>query len=355
MFDLKTSAIEWCREFGFQWNRFWFLPRDPYVLGVLRFLTGLVALYMVLSYSPDLVRFFGPDGMVPVDVVQKMYDNTGEVRFDANGEIQPHARFSYLDYCTTPSALWIAHVAGLLVLTLYVAGVFSRVTSILALVVVLSYIHRAIFLTWQAEAILAFVMFYLCLGPSGASWSVDRWLKVRRTRNEHGTGRQPADADAPEWSWGATVATRLLQIHLCAVYLMMAASKLSSPLGVWWNGTAVYWMLIKPESALVDLTFLRDHLLVLNAWTHAILAYEFAFPFMAWHRLTRPLVVAAGPIIWTLTAVASGFVTFSVIMLVANLSFVSPEAMRYLCGGWFKRKVTAAENREVAEPAVALR
>ena len=52
--------------FGQGWNQFWYTPRDVYTMSVLRILTGLLALWIHLSYAPDLVRWFGPRGLASI-------------------------------------------------------------------------------------------------------------------------------------------------------------------------------------------------------------------------------------------------------------------------------------------------
>ena len=97
------------------------------------------------------------------------------------------------------------HVVGLAVLVLFTLGFWSRLTSILALVVILSDVHRGPMLTSQFEPVLTMVMCYLCLGPSGASWSLDRrWPVGGRRRRWPG---RPPRARTP--SWAATVSIRL--------------------------------------------------------------------------------------------------------------------------------------------------
>ena len=56
---------------GEGWNRFWYVPRDPMTLGVLRFCTGMMALYLHVSFSFDLVRLFGDGGLLPEHRAQK--------------------------------------------------------------------------------------------------------------------------------------------------------------------------------------------------------------------------------------------------------------------------------------------
>ncbi len=61
--------------FGQAWNRFWFTPSDPYTLAVLRVLVGLVATYNIFTYSFDLLRFFGPSGMLTTDLVRSLLES----------------------------------------------------------------------------------------------------------------------------------------------------------------------------------------------------------------------------------------------------------------------------------------
>ena len=51
--------------FGRGWNRFWFTPSDPFVLAPVRIGAGLMAFYLVATYTPDLETFFGHKGLVP--------------------------------------------------------------------------------------------------------------------------------------------------------------------------------------------------------------------------------------------------------------------------------------------------
>lgn len=323
---------------GAGWNRFWYTPTDPLTLCTLRVCVGLIATYTIFAYSFDLISLFGPDGLLPASVVRSMQEG--------------RVRFSYLDYVQSPGQLWAVHVIGLAVMVLFTAGFVTRVTSVLALVVFLSYTHRAIMLTSQFEPIVAFLLFYLCLGPSGACLSVDRWLAVRK--------RGPADAGAVAPSYGATIACRLIQVHLTVVYLMMALGKFSAI--VWWNGTAAWWLMINSRDPLVSFSSLRDQAIaensssigsrtaiyLVNAWTHVILAYELFFSVFAWNRLTRPLILAIGVLVWGLVAVLTGLVSFAVIMVVANLAFLSPDQTRRLLGAIGYRPT-------VAQPVTAAR
>lgn len=54
-----------------QWKTFWFAPMDPTVLGFMRITTGLLVLYIHLTYSLDLQAFFGKYGWYSADRVER--------------------------------------------------------------------------------------------------------------------------------------------------------------------------------------------------------------------------------------------------------------------------------------------
>ena len=310
---------ELARSFGEGWNRFWFTPIDPLPLSVVRVGCGLVALYVVATFSFDLDRLFGPDGMLPLDAVVKIQSMK---EFTASPDTDPpNFRFSYLDSLTTSQGLWAGHMVGIAILTAFTLGLWTRLTSVAALVVFVSYIQRGPMLTWLVEPVIVFMLFYLCFGPSGAYLSIDSLLAKRRAAATAVPRRVPA-------SWGANIALRLIQIHICAVYVMMVLSKLFSD--VWWNGEAMWFLAAKPESRLVDLTWLYQHKYFFNIWTHSQVLYELTFPVLIWNRLARPLVIAAGVVLFTMLTLVTGAASFGVAMLVGSLAFVPAAGLRKL-------------------------
>ena len=322
----KSSFGTWAERFGDAWNRFWYTPSDAYPLGVMRVCVGLLALYFQLSYTPDLIRFFGDGGLLSPALTQQW--NGGD------GSFNPGA-YSYLAICDTPGKLYAAHGISTAILVLMTIGLFSRVTTVLGLLVVLAYIQRAPMITTQLETVLSMLMLYLCLGPNGASWSVDRWLARRKAS---GPARL-AYLDRPRFS--ATVAIRLIQVHLALACLMMGLAKVRQAtmlgpgleLDPWGSGEAVWMLISRPQSPWVNLAWLRDWPHVVNAWSHAIVIFELTFPILIWNRLTRPLMLCIAPLMWGSLALISGVAPFSLAMLIGNLAFFPPEILRQVTGG----------------------
>ena len=138
-------------------------------------------------------------------------------------------------------------------------------------------------------------MFYLCLGPAGASFSIDS--VIRKSRKTESSGAATPGAPLIEWSSAATVAIRLMQIHLALIYGAMLIAQLQG--AAWWQGTAVWWLMARPESRLVNLTFLagmgeRPLTYLMNIFTYAVLLYEFCFAVLIWNPLARPILLVGG-------------------------------------------------------------
>ncbi|HEX3728063.1 MAG TPA: hypothetical protein VHV08_17550 [Pirellulales bacterium] len=299
--------------FGQGWTRFWFTPSDPTTLSLVRLLVGVLVVYLHATLAPDLIAFFGSDGLLSWEVI-------APIEADA---------FTFWNYFQSPGELWTVYLVGLVLLVCFAAGWWTRWTSILALIVFLSDINRAVVITSRTECVTAMMMCYLCLAPCGRRFSVDRWLELRRAAPE----RQPA---TPQWSTAATIATRLIQIHLSLIVAMMGFSQLSGE--VWWSGAGVLWLMARPDSRLVDLSWLYGSPRAIELWTHMIVLFEFAFPLLIWVPLARPLLICLAAVMWGSLALLTGETTFALALFIASLSFVSPDWLRG------RRQPTAAQT-----------
>jgi hypothetical protein len=301
----RNYFAELSDRFAQGWTRFWFTPTDPATLCAMRLLIGLVVVYLHASLTPDLVTLFGREGLLPV------------------AEIAPleAGNFSYLNYLSRPSDLWIAHFAGLAILGLFTAGLWTRVTTVLALVVLLSDINRAPMLSGRADQVAAMIMFYLCFAPAGRRYSLDSWLKRRAADRVY---------DDETLFTTATIATRLIQVHLALLVAMMGFSKLTGD--AWWTGQAMWWLIARQESRWVDLTGLHAAPKLIDLWTHAIVLFELVFPVVIWVPLARPLLIAAGIVIWSSLVLVTGDVPFALTMIIASMAFVSPTWVRSIIG-----------------------
>ncbi len=301
------------------WDRFWFAPADPATLGMIRILAGAMLFYTHLVWSRDLLSFFGPKGWLTPEALAT--DPESYTRFN----------WSHLYLIHSPSALWIAHIAALVVFALMTVGLFTRVTSILAFLLTVSYANRVPLAQFGLDTINCMLAMYLAVGPSGAAYSVDRWLARRRGA--------PATIEP---TVGANLAIRLIQVHMCIIYLFSGLGKLKGD--TWWEGTAIWGALANYEYQSFDMTWLAGYPILGNFITQFTVAWEVAYCALVWPRWTRPIMIALAVPLHLGIAFCMGMMTFGLIMLVGNLAFVSPALVRAIF-----------DRRPAVEPAPASR
>ncbi len=173
--------------FGRGWNRFWFTPSRPTTLGLIRLVVGVIALHWYWSYGSDLDLLFGPAGVINDQALES---------WRGPETLNNKPVFTLFDWIEDSSTLVFFYWLGFGVIALFAAGVLSRVTTVLALVFVLSLIHRGPMLVRPFEDVLAMTMFYLCFGANGGAFSVDALSSADATATRPlmitGPGAQPS-------------------------------------------------------------------------------------------------------------------------------------------------------------------
>lgn len=305
MTPLVAAIADWERSVVRAWDRFWFTPAEPQTLALIRICGGLMLLYTHAVWTLDLDAFLGPSSWLSADTVALMNQAPDGRSFTP----------SYLYWIESPPLLWTLHLAALVVFAMLTVGLFTRVTSILAFVITLSYCHRLTGTLFGLDQINAFVATYLMLGASGAAYSVDRWLARRRGGEE---SVQPAI--------GTNIAIRLLQVHMCVIYLFGGIGKMRGEL--WWDGSALWFAFANLEYQSLDMTWLVHYPWLLALLTHITVFWETFYCFLVWPRLTRPICLAFALLVHAGIAVCLGMKTFGLAMLIGNLAFISPQVVR---------------------------
>jgi predicted DCC family thiol-disulfide oxidoreductase YuxK len=306
------------------WNRFLFTPSDPTSLGLIRLVCGALAAWSLIVYGLDLRAYLGSDGWADPDAV----------RFFMTRD-QPTA-WSF--WMLVPDSLlrpvWVACVALLACFTL---GLWSRVTAVLAWVIVVSTARRIPVSVYGFDQILTTWLFYLAVtGASGQAVSLDRYLaRFKRNRIEVArrakTGLWTAPSGVPEPSISANLGLRLIQCHLVLIYGMAALSKFQGT--TWWTGDAFWGIVAAGEFRLFDLTWMAAYPHLLQFLTHAGLAIELSYPILIWVRPLRPLMLAAVVLMHVGIGLTLGLTEFCLAMIAGNLAFVSGAWIRSLVAG----------------------
>jgi predicted DCC family thiol-disulfide oxidoreductase YuxK len=308
------------------WNAFFFSASDPTAVGFIRVAVGLLAFWSLLVFGLDLHDYLGSAGWADPEVIRLS---------------QRRLAWSFW-FLIPDSWLRLTWCACLAVLALYTLGLWSRLTAVLAWVIVVSTVRRVPIALYGFDQILSSLA--LCLaatGSSGQAVSLDRFWRrwrqaratARATRAAPGRGRRvgPDEPAAPRPTVSANLALRLIQIHLVLVYGMAGLAKLQGP--SWWNGTALWGTLTAGEFVVWDFTPLAAWPLIVNLLTHASLAIELLYPIFIWIKILRPLLLTAVVALHVGIAVMSpGLTEFALVMLAGNLAFVP--------GAWLRRLAT---------------
>lgn len=361
------------------WNRFWFRPADPAPLALVRICCGIVLLYVYLSYTTDLQEFFGADAWIDQGLYTQ-FRNEMPFRGASTEWIEPppaaaraetpveeqywrtwkiHPRqvdaqgwYLWSIWCHVTDPIWMKVIHGglLIVLFFMTIGFCTRTMTVLAWLGALSYPQRSMNSVFGMDAIMSFVLLYLIIGPSGAAFSVDRligryvvaWRRFReryRSRKSIANAAAPSlkDAERPAGLVSANLALRLLQIHLCIVYLASGTSKLQG--NAWWNGTAVWSTLVNFEFSPLRyshyLWCIREMCrhrwfweLFITGGVAFTLIFEIGFISMVWNRRLRWFMILGAVMLHAGIATFMGLTTFSAIMVTAVISFVPAPAAR---------------------------
>jgi hypothetical protein len=233
--------------------------------------------------------------------------------------------------------LWTHQAVAILASICVSLGLLTRLAVPLVWFMTLMVCHRMTGFLFGLDQVVMMLSMYLMLAPSGCIWSADAWLAKRLSsgKKPNSLVRWLLPSDTP--SSMATVATRLIQIHLCVVYLFGGISKLRGEM--WWDGTAMWFSAVAYEYQSLDLTWIGRYPLLGAILTHATVFWETFYCALVWQRWSRFLILGMAVAVHGGIAIFLGMITFGVMMIVANLAFIEPE--------WIDRLMKRVDSRSI--------
>jgi hypothetical protein len=304
-------------------------------------------------------------------------------------------------HVTDPNLMSLVQCGIVLSTFLFMIGFCTRITSVLTWMGHLSYVHRSTYQLFGVDTMMTILLLYLMIGPSGAAWSVDRriarwWSKARphiinrwrafwklpplefapprplQQSIETSMAARPLSAleiapargsRSPQPLVSANVAIRLLQVHVCFIYAAAGFSKLQGQ--SWWNGTAVWSTLANYEFAPMQFEIYNKFLRILGTnqlvfmgfltvASYFTLAFEIGYAFLIWRKSLRWVVLGMAIVLHGVIGLFMGLKTFSFIMLVMNMAFLTTEEANWAMG-FLSRKLrgrTSVPGRPSSEAAV---
>lgn len=311
MFDspLKRIRAVYCH-----WNDFWFAEAMPESLGILRILTGGMLVYTHFVWGLKFQDFLGNDGFNGVELLKQF--QSGSV---------PSAFFSFW-WIVPEQYSWTVHLCALGILACFTLGLFTRLTSLLSLLITISYAHRTMLANYGLDQINTVLIFYLSLSRCGDAYSLDRLrMRYRSALRQLRNGENPVILPAV-LHWSNNLAIRLLQFHYCVIYFMAGISKLQGE--SWWAGEAVWRAAANYEYQSADLTWLAHVPWLINLLTHGTILWEISFCFLVWNPNLRPLILLCGVAMHLGIGGFLGMWTFGSAMLFGYLAFVPPSVIQ---------------------------
>lgn len=238
-----------------------FFAPQPYVAMVAcRVVFGAIAFGYFAGRVGFVQEIWGPEGIFGAGFFERMeLDVAVRTR---------EAGLDWLAHNSSPALVWILWGAGLVASALFALGAFTRPAGAVALVVYALFHARNPYATAGWSVMLKPFLLYVWLAPSGRFGSIDAWRR----------GDRDALAGAATWR-GPGWPVRLVQVHLCAMYLVAGWSRIDSP--SWWQGQATFAALSDLFYARLDVDW-QPWKPLLAAATWAALALEALAPILLW-------------------------------------------------------------------------
>lgn len=310
------------------WQRFWFQPEETSTLAVVRVAFGLVVFVWTLTLTHDALDFLAADGLLPEQPSGR----------DAGEQIWSVLASFHGNYAVGAMIAVLLVASGCLVL-----GWHTRLAALAVFIGLMSIEQRNPFVFNAGDGLLRLTALYVCLAPSGASFSLDRM----RTARGH------------FWEFPARApwALRLMQVQLSLIYISTAWAKLR---GTTWNdGTAVSYALRLEDFQRLQLPHvLLNSELFVNCLTYGTLATELALGILVWNRALRPWVLACGLALHIGIDLFLRIGFFSYAIFVLYIAFVPPETVTKLLlqardrlVGWWTLAGRHFPARRVQDPA----
>jgi len=237
----------------------WTEPVRAERLAALRIgVAAAVLIDALVFYLPSLDTFLGPGSLGGPDV------------FDLSAADGGTLSWSILRWVHDPILAHVVFFAWAGSAVLLLLGAATRVSAVAAWALSLSVYNANPWLINSGDNVRNILLFILMFCPSGATWSVDAWL--RRSR-----GREPVCV----WPWPL----RLLFVQMAVLYFMNGAIKLKSP--DWPGGTAMHYVLGNIAWTRLPYEQLPWPDLLGRVFDYVTLIWELGFPLLICIGLTR--------------------------------------------------------------------
>ena len=288
---LTTSNVSWLLRVRSAAVRFIAAPASPVPLAAFRIGVTSVLLFQALSLTHNLLDLYGSRGIVQWQVMDSTVDPFLPRMQWLTGPLS-HIGVSDAAAVQGVFLVYVAALAAMLV------GYRSRMAAGLAWLIHLTMSSSAGASIYGVDAFAQIALFYSMWLPIGDIWSLDRLA-----------GRTTGEASS-----AARLGLRVIQIHLCIMYLSCGVEKSFG--ADWWNGEAIWSALMRSDLCPFDMSWLANMPLLPKLAGWGTLLVEGAYPILVWPRRTRTVWALATIGLHVGIAVFMRLYTFSALMAV---------------------------------------
>lgn len=272
-------------------NRF-LKPTSAAPLAFFRIAIATLGLIQGLWLVGDINLLYGADGLVPWSLSKEI--------------VSPYMpQLSWLQPLAVATGtgpdIWVYILMGLYMLSLLglLLGNYTRVSAITAWALQFMFINTGFMAAYGVETFMHIALFYCILMPVGSMFSIDTLVK-------------PA-VKYSEWN---TLSIRVLQVHLCLVYIASGAEKAMG--AQWWNGEAIWQTLMQGQFARFDMHWMAQYPWLAKCIGWSTLIIEMGYPLYIFWSRSRLYGYLAVVLLHISIAVFMGLQLFSTIMIIFN-------------------------------------
>jgi hypothetical protein len=270
-------------------------PASPRPLAVLRIGLAAVLLAQAFALAGNLQDLFGEYGIVQWAV--SPFKAPGEVP-SVNGIRSLLAPLG-VSGATAVQLVFFTYVFCLVCL---LVGWKTRVFAVIAWLT-----HMALKTTgstsiYGVDDFAHIGLFYCVWMPVGYAWSLD----------------QRSGSVSDEATPLARLSLRVLQLHLCVVYISSGIEKAAGE--QWQNGEAIWRAMMRRDLGQFDVSWLADYSWIAVALCWVTLVVEIGYGLMIWNRWTRKLWAVATIGMHLGIGVGMGLLSFAAVMIVFNVA-----------------------------------
>jgi hypothetical protein len=248
------------------WDSFFFTPQSPLPIALFRILYGICVSATLLLLYPDWLEWLGVHAWVSEETMKIV---------EPGPRINLFTLLPQNDHWVT-GFFWFS-LAFAILLTV---GLWTRVSSVVVFLCVVSINQRALLITHGGDKFLRAAGFFLMFAPAGAALSLDRVIRVWR--------KLEGPALEPRAPW----AQRMIQFELSLLYFTSFLWKLKGH--AWLDGTALYYVLHTHDIARFSLPSWIQNAEILKFGAWFSLALEFSLGVLIWFRPLRYYLLILG-------------------------------------------------------------